>query len=88
MFVILLGFTFFSASMTVGAKRGNALDFRGFAQTVPLGGATLAAPSGILGFIGSRTGLSFDLPARHAFGKTGSLLPSPAHFQRNTIPWD
>ena len=30
MFVIMLGFTFFSASMSVGAKMGNGLDLSGF----------------------------------------------------------
>lgn len=30
MFMIMLGFTFFSASMSVGAKLGNGLDFKEF----------------------------------------------------------
>ena len=30
MFFIMLGFTFFSASMSVGAKLGNGLDLSGF----------------------------------------------------------
>ena len=30
MFVVMMGFTFFSASMSVGAKLGNGLDLSGF----------------------------------------------------------
>ena len=30
MFFVMLGFTFFSASMSVGAKLGNGLDFKEF----------------------------------------------------------
>ena len=30
MFFVMLGFTFFSASMSVGAKLGNGLDLSGF----------------------------------------------------------
>ena len=32
MFFVMLGFTFFSASMSVGAKLGNGLDLSGFAE--------------------------------------------------------
>ena len=76
MFVIMLGFTFFSASMSVGAKMGNGLDLSGFAWAVLIGGAILAAYTGTLGFIGSKSGLSFDLLAQRSFGKIGSFLPS------------
>lgn len=76
MFVIMLGFTFFSASMSVGAKMGNGLDLQGFAWAVLIGGAILGAYTGMLGYIGSRSGLSFDLLAQRAFGTTGSFLPS------------
>ena len=76
MFVIMLGFTFFSASMSVGAKMGNGLDLSGFIWAVLIGGAILAAYTGTLGFIGSKSGLSFDLLAQRSFGKFGSYLPS------------
>ena len=39
MFFIMLGFTFFSASMSVGAKLGNGLDLTGFIWSVLIGGA-------------------------------------------------
>ena len=76
MFVIMLGFTFFSASMSVGAKMGNGLDLSGFVWAVLIGGAILGAYTGTLGFIGSKSGLSFDLLAQRSFGKIGSFFPS------------
>ena len=76
MFFIMLGFTFFSASMSVGANLGNGLDLSGFIWAVLIGGALLACYTGFLGYIGSDTGLSFDLLAQRSFGKKGSNLPS------------
>jgi cytosine permease len=76
MFVIMLGFTFFSASMSVGAKIGNGLDFYDFMRAVIIGGAILGAYTGTLAYIGSTTGLSLDLLARRSFGSLGSYLPS------------
>ena len=69
MFFIMLGFTFFSASMSVGAKLGNGLDLGGFVGSVLLGGVILAIYTGVLGYIGSESGLSFDLLAQRSFGK-------------------
>lgn len=76
MFFIMLGFTFFSASMSVGAKLGNGLDLTGFIWSVLIGGAILGLYTGILAYIGSDTGLSLDLLAKRSFGKYGSYLPS------------
>ena len=76
MFFIMLGFTFFSASMWTGVDLANGLDLRGFVWAVLLGGVILAAYTGALGYIGCHTGLSFDLLARRAFGAKGSYLPS------------
>ena len=76
MFFIMLGFTFFSASMSVGAKLGNGLDLNGFIWAVLLGGLILACYTGVLGYVGSESGLSFDLLARRSFGQYGSYLPS------------
>lgn len=73
---VMLGFTFFSASMSVGAKLGNGLDLTGFILAVTIGGAILAVYTGFLAHIGARTGLSMDLMAHHAFGTRGSFLPS------------
>ncbi|MBO5637091.1 MAG: cytosine permease [Acidaminococcaceae bacterium] len=76
MFFIMLGFTFCSSSMSVGANLGNGLDFFGFAISVFAGGIILAIYTGLLGYIGCGTGLSFDLLARRSFGVAGSRLPS------------
>ncbi|MBE9404907.1 cytosine permease [Brachybacterium sp. Marseille-Q2903] len=73
---VMLGFTFFSASMSVGARLGNGLDLTGFLAATTIGGLILAAYTGALGYIGARTGMSMDLLAQRAFGVTGSLLPS------------
>lgn len=76
MFFIMLGFTFFSASMWTGVDLANGLDLKGFVCAILLGGVILAAYTGALGYIGCKTGLSFDLLARRAFGAKGSYLPS------------
>jgi cytosine permease len=76
MFVIMLGFTYFSASMSVGARLGNGLDFAGFIWAIIIGGTILGAYTGILAYIGSHTGLSLDLLAHRSFGSLGSYLPS------------
>lgn len=76
MFFIMLGFTFFSASMSVGARLGNSLDLSGFLWSILIGGIILSVYTGLLAYIGSKTGLSFDLLARKSFGKQGSKLAS------------
>lgn len=73
---VMLGFTFFSASMSVGARLGNGLDLTGFLAAIIIGGLILAAYTGALGYIGARTGMSMDLLAQRAFGRAGSYLPS------------
>ena len=76
MFAIMLGFTFFSASMWTGVDLANGLDLAGFIAAVMIGGVILAAYTGALGYIGCDTGLSFDLLSRRAFGTKGSYVPS------------
>lgn len=76
MFMIMLGFTFFSASMWVGQELAEGLDFYGFLGALLLGGAILSVYTGFLGYVGAKTGLSLDLLARRAFGTKGSYLPS------------
>lgn len=73
---VMLGFTFFSASMSVGARLGNGLDLGGFIAAVAIGGVILAAYTGLLGYLGAKTGLGFDLLAQRSFGRIGSYLPS------------
>ena len=76
MFMIMLGFTFFSASMWVGQELADGLDFGGFLGALVLGGIILGLYTGLLGYVGARTGLSLDLLAQRAFGTKGSYLPS------------
>ena len=76
MFMIMLGFTFFSASMWAGQQMAAGLDFWGFVEALILGGAILGMYTGLLGYVGAKTGLSMDLLARKAFGEKGSYLSS------------
>ena len=76
MFMIMLGFTFFSASMWTGQQLAKGLDMGGFIAALIIGGIILGAYTGALGFIGAESGLSLDLLAQRAFGKKGSYLSS------------
>ena len=76
MFMIMLGFTFFSASMWVGQEMAAGLDFKGFILAMLLGGIILGAYTGALGYIGAESGLTLDMLARRSFGTRGSWLPS------------
>ncbi len=76
MFMVMLGFTFFSASMWVGQELAEGLDFWGFLRSLLLGGVILGVYTGLLGYVGAKTGLSLDLLSQRAFGIKGSYLPS------------
>ena len=76
MFMIMMGFTFFSASMWVGKELADGLDFTGFVESLILGGVILGLYTGLLGYVGADSGMSLDLLARKSFGKYGSYLPS------------
>ena len=86
MFMIMLGFTFFSASMWAGQQMAEGLDFWGFLKSLVLGGAILGGYTGLLGYVGAKTGLSMDLMARKAFGEKGSCL-SYAMISFTQIGW-
>ena len=76
MFMVMLGFTFFSASMWAGQEMAEGLDFAGFIGAIILGGIILGAYTGTLGYIGAETGLTLDMLAHRSFGRKGSWLPS------------
>lgn len=76
MFMIMLGFTFFSASMWVGQELADGLDFYGFVGALLAGGAILGIYTGLLGYVGAKTGLSMDLLAQRSFGTKGSYISS------------
>ncbi len=76
MFMVMLGFTFFSASMWVGQQLAAGLTWQGFVWALILGGIILAAYTGALGWIGAESGMSLDMLSRRSFGTKGSWLPS------------
>jgi cytosine permease len=76
MFMVMLGFTFFSASMWVGQQLADGLTWSEFIWALLLGGAILGAYTGALGYIGAESGLSLDNLSKRSFGVKGSYLPS------------
>lgn len=74
--VVMVGFTFFSPSMTAGGNLGLGLNLTNFFIALLIGNAFLGAYTGVLAHIGQSTGLTLDLLARHSFGLKGSYLPS------------
>jgi len=74
--VVLVGFTFFSPSMTAGGNLGLGLNLKGFFIAMLLGNAFLGAYTATLAYIGQKTGLTMDLLARQSFGLKGSYLSS------------
>ena len=76
MFMVMLGFTFFSASMWVGQQLAAGLNWNQFIWALLLGGAILGAYTGALGYIGAESGLSLDNLSKRSFGIKGSYLPS------------
>lgn len=77
MFMIMLGFTFFSASMWVGQQLADGLDFWGFLGSLILGGIILGIYTGLLGYVGAKTGLSLDLLSQRAFGEKVPICRQP-----------
>ncbi|QNO14564.1 cytosine permease [Alkalicella caledoniensis] len=76
MFVVMLGFTFFSASMWTGGELGTGLNLKSFLMAVLFGNLILGIYTSLLSFISTKTGLSTHLLARYSFGEKGSYLPS------------
>lgn len=72
---VMLGLTFFSASMWTGGALGTGLDFHDFFLAVLIGNLLLGIYTAFLGFIGSKTGLTTHLLARYSFGIKGSWPP-------------
>jgi len=74
--MVMLGLTFFSASMWTGGSLGTGLSFNDFFLAVLIGNLILGIYTSCLGYIGASTGLSTHLFARFSFGSKGSWLPS------------
>ncbi len=75
-FVIMMGFTFFSASMWVGLNLANGLTAGGFFWAVMASNVILGAYTGLLAYIAAKTSLSVHLLSRYSFGTYGSDIPS------------
>ena len=76
MFVIMMGFTFFSASMWVGLNLANGLTASRFFWAVMAGNVILGAYTALLAYPAAKTGLSVHLLSRYSFGVFGSDIPS------------
>ncbi len=76
--VILLGFTFFTATMWGGGSLGVAFPFGQLIGLIVLGNLLLGLYVAILGFIAFKTGLNSVLLARFGFGDLGSKWPDIA----------
>jgi len=76
LFVVMMGFTFFSASMWVGVKLANGLSFGRFVLAVMAGNLILSAYCSLLAWQAAKTGLSIHLLSRYSFGSRGSAIPS------------
>lgn len=76
MLAVMLGFTFFSASMWTGGTLGTGLSMKSFITAVLLGNLILGIYASLLAFASSKTGLSTHLLARYSFGEKGSYLVS------------
>lgn len=73
---VMLGFTFFSPSMSVGGNLGIGLSLGDFFIAILLGSLFLGVYTGVLAYIGQKTSLTFDLISRRSFGLKGSYLCS------------
>lgn len=76
MFAVMLGFTFFSASMWAGGTLGTGLTFKNFILSIFAGNLILGVYTSFLAYMASSTGLSTHLLAKYSFGEKGSYLVS------------
>lgn len=72
--VVLIGFTFFTATMFAGGKIGLSFDFKTMLWAATIGNLLLGFYAAALGFIASKTGLSAVLMTRYSFGNYGSKV--------------
>ena len=61
---VMLGLTFFSASMWTGGTLGTSLTYNDFWLAVILGNLMLGIYTSFLGYIGAKTGLTTHILAR------------------------
>ncbi|MGL4820349.1 MAG: cytosine permease [Bacilli bacterium] len=76
MLMVMLGFTFFSASMWSGGSLGEGMTFTGLLTVILIGNLVLGIFTGALSYIAAETGLSTHLLAQYAFGEKGAYISS------------
>ncbi|MCD8548474.1 MAG: cytosine permease [Aeromonadaceae bacterium] len=72
--VVLLGFTFFTATMWAGGSLGKAFSFGELMGVILLGNLLLGAYAATLAYIAAKSGLNSVLMGRLCFGEVGSKL--------------
>ncbi|KAA1176131.1 cytosine permease [Marinobacter salinexigens] len=72
--LVLLGFTFFTATMWAGGSIGVAFDFTTMLMVLAIGNLLLGVYAAVLGYIAAKTGLNTALMSRFTFGEVGSKL--------------
>jgi cytosine permease len=72
--LVLLGFTFFTATMWAGGSIGVAFDFSTMLMVLIIGNLLLGTYAAILGYIAAKSGLNTALMSRFTFGEVGSKL--------------
>ena len=88
MFMIMLGFTFFSASMWVGQEMAAGLDFWGFIKALPSGWCDpWYLHRSALVYVGAETGLSLDLLSKRAFGEKRFFILCADKFYTDRMVW-
>lgn len=76
MLVVMLGLTFYSASMWAGGSLGEGMTFKQTLGAILLGNIILGTFTGALGYIAAKTGLSTHLLAQYSFGVKGAYISS------------
>ena len=72
--VVLLGFTFFTATMWAGGSLGKAFSFGELMGIILIGNLLLGAYAATLAYIAAKSGLNSVLMGRFCFGEVGSKL--------------
>ncbi|MBY4675487.1 cytosine permease [Marinobacterium arenosum] len=72
--LLLLGFTFFTATMWAGGSLGTAFSFDQLLMVIFVGNLLLGAYAAILAYIACKSGLNAVLLGRFCFGEKGSKL--------------
>ncbi|PAU74482.1 cytosine permease [Halomonas salipaludis] len=72
--MVLLGFTFFTATMWAGGSLGTAFTFAELLWVITIGNLLLGGYAAALAYIACRSGLNSVLMGRFCFGELGSKL--------------